>query len=186
MTCQSERIVGVVLVLMSGYAFAGGPFGDVPQAMMVANIVASPVEVVPPIPEPRRYFEQQRYAMEYQGDRGKPFYAQMENYYSVDLARDTQLGTAKALVSSGPEFAPVSEPGANAAAQSASNALRMGPSTTPQISIVQMNSSVLSIGQSPQRRLSLTVDNWVFSGTARVAILHSHDTGATLIVKRRY
>ncbi|MGF6259487.1 hypothetical protein QFZ96_007101 [Paraburkholderia youngii] len=186
MTCQSERIVGVVLVLMSGYAFAGGPFGDVPQAMMVANIVASPVEVVPPIPEPRRYFEQQRYAMEYQGDRGKPFYAQMENYYSVDLARDTQLGTAKALVSSGPEFAPVSEPGANAAAQSASNALRMGPSTAPQISIVQMNSSVLSIGQSPQRRLSLTVDNWVFSGTARVAILHSHDTGATLIVKRRY
>ncbi|MGF6445973.1 hypothetical protein QF002_006849 [Paraburkholderia youngii] len=186
MTCQNERIVGVVLVLMSGYAFAGGPFGDVPQAMMVANIVASPVEVVPPIPEPRRYFEQQRYAMEYQGDRGKPFYAQMENYYSVDLARDTQLGTAKALVSSGPEFAPVSEPGANAAAQSASNALRMGPSTAPQISIVQMNSSVLSIGQSPQRRLSLTVDNWVFSGTARVAILHSHDTGATLIVKRRY
>ncbi|MGF6484917.1 hypothetical protein FSB08_12925 [Paraburkholderia sp. JPY432] len=186
MTCQSERIVGVVLVLMSGYAFAGGPFGDVPQAMMVANIVASPVEVVPPIPEPRRYFEQQRYAMEYQGDRGKPFYAQMENYYSVDLARDTQLGTAKALVSSGPEFAPVSEPGANAAAQSASNALRMGPSTAPQISIVQMNSSVLSIGQSPQRRLSLTVDNWVFSGTARVAVLHSHDTGATLIVKRRY
>ncbi|MEX3787715.1 hypothetical protein [Paraburkholderia sp. BR14374] len=176
----------MVLVLMSGYAFAGGPFGDVPQAMMVANIVASPVEVVPPIPEPRRYFEQQRYAMEYQGDRGKPFYAQMENYYSVDLARDAQLGTAKALVSSGPEFAPVSEPGANAAAQSASNALRMGPSTAPQISIVQMNSSVLSIGQSPQRRLSLTVDNWVFSGTARVAILHSHDTGATLIVKRRY
>ncbi|MGF6837503.1 hypothetical protein QF001_001370 [Paraburkholderia youngii] len=186
MTCQNERIVGVVLVLMSGYAFAGGPFGDVPQAMMVANIVASPVEVVPPIPEPRRYFEQQRYAMEYQGVRGQPFYAQMENYYSVDLARDTQLGTAKALVSSGPQFAPVSEPGANAAAQSASNALRMGPSTAPQISIVQMNSSVLSIGQSPQRRLSLTVDNWVFSGTARVAILHSHDTGATLIVKRRY
>ncbi|MEM5294933.1 hypothetical protein VSR82_11370 [Burkholderia sp. JPY481] len=179
----------MVLVLMSGYAFAGGPFGDVPQAMIVANIVASPVEVVPPIPEPRRYFEQQRqqrYAMEYQGDRGKPFYAQMENYYSVDLARDVQLGTAKAPVSFGPAFAPLSEPGANAAAQSASNSLRMGPSTAPQISIVQMNGSVLSIGQSPQRRLSLTVDNWVFSGTARVAILHSHDTGATLIVKRRY
>jgi hypothetical protein len=186
MTCQNERIVGVVLVLMSGYAYAGGPFGDVPQAMMVANIVASPVEVVPPIPEPRRYFEQQRYAMEYQGDRGKPFYPQMENYYSVDVARDVRPGTAKALVSSGPQFAPASEPGANAAAQNASNPLHLGPSTAPQVSIVQMNSSVLSIGASPQRRLSLTIDDWVFSGTARVAVLHSHDTGATLIVKRRY
>ncbi|MBB5443944.1 MULTISPECIES: hypothetical protein [unclassified Paraburkholderia] len=186
MTCQNERIVGALLVLMSGYAFAGGPFGDVPQAMMVANIVASPVEVVPPIPEPRRYFEQQRYAMEYRGDQGKPFFAQMENYYSVDVTRDAQLGTAKALMSSGPEFAPVSEPGAKAVAQNASNPLHLGPSTAPQLSIVQMNSSVLSIGASPQRRLSLTIDNWVFSGTARVAILHSHDTGATLIVKRRY
>ncbi|MBC8722316.1 hypothetical protein F6X37_12110 [Paraburkholderia sp. 31.1] len=186
MTCQNERIVGAVLVLMSGYAFAGGPFGDVPQAMMVANIVASPVEVVPPIPEPRHYFEQQRYAMEYHGDQGKPFFAQMENYYSVDVTRDVQLGTAKALVSSGPEFAPVSEPGAKPAAQNASNPLQLGPSTAPQLSIVQMNSSVLSIGESPQRRLSLTIDDWVFSGTARVAVLHSHDTGATLIVKRRY
>ncbi|WP_233856049.1 hypothetical protein [Paraburkholderia sp. HD33-4] len=189
MTCQNERIVGVVLVVMSGYAFADGPLGEVPQAMMVANIVASPVEVVPPIPEPRRYFEQQRqqhYAMEYQGDRGKPLHPQMENYYSVDVTRDVRLGTSKALASSGPEFAPASEPGAKAAVQDAANPLGLGASTAPQLSIVQLNGSSLSIGQSPQRRLSLTVDDWVFSGTARVAVLHSHDTGATLIVKRRY
>lgn len=186
MTCQNERIVGAVLIVMSGYAYAGGPFGDAPEPMMVANIVASPVEVVPPIPEPRHYFEQQRYAMEYQRDQSEPFYAQMQNFYSVDVTRDVQLGNAKPLVSSGPEFAPVSEPGAKAAAQDASNPMHLGPSTAPQVSIVQMNSSVLSIGQSPQRRLSLTVNDWVFTGTARVAILHSHDTGATLIVKHGF
>jgi hypothetical protein len=187
MTCQNERIVGAVLVLMSSYAFAGGPVGDVPEAMMVANIVAPPpVEAVPPIPEPRHYFEQQRYAMQYQGSQGKPFYAQMENYYSVDVTHDARLGSAKALAASGPEFAPVSEPGAKTAAQDASNPLHLGPYTGPQVSIVQMNGSALSIGQSPQRRLSLTIDDWVFSGTARVAILHSHDTGATLIVKHGF
>jgi hypothetical protein len=186
MTCQNERIVGALFVVLSGYAYAGGPSGDAPVAMMVANIVASPVEVVPPIPEPRRYFEQQRFAMEYQGDRGKPFYAQVDNFYSVDVTHDVGLGSAKALVSSGPQFAPVSEPGAQGAAQNAANPLHLGPSTAPQLSIVQMNGSVLSIGQSPQRRLSLTVNDWVFSGTARVAILHSHDTGATLIVKHGF
>ncbi|APA87624.1 hypothetical protein BJG93_19315 [Paraburkholderia sprentiae WSM5005] len=188
MTCQNERVVGAIFIVMSGYAFAGGPTGDAPEPMMMmmANIVASPVEVVPPIPEPRHYFEQQRYAMEYQGDQGEPFYPQMQNFYSVDVTRDVQLGTAKALASSGPEFAPVSEPGARTAAQDASNPLHLGPSTAPQVSIVQMNSSVLSIGASPQRRLSLTINDWVFSGTARVAILHSHDTGATLIVKHRF
>ncbi|EEA02665.1 hypothetical protein BH160DRAFT_1970 [Burkholderia sp. H160] len=187
MTCQNERIVGALLIVMSGYAFAGGPVGDAPVGMIVANIVASPVEVVPPIPDTRHYLEQQqRYAMEYQGDQGKPFYAQIENFYSVDVTRDVRPGTTKALASSGPEFAPMSERGEQAAAQDASNPLHLGPSTAPQISIVQMNGSVLSIGASPQRRLSLTVNDWVFSGTARVAILHSHDTGATLIVKHRF
>ncbi|MGF6963639.1 hypothetical protein OKW43_000644 [Paraburkholderia sp. WC7.3g] len=186
MACQNERVVGAICIVMSGYAFAGGPTGDAPERMMVANIVASPVEVVPPIPEPRHYFEQRRYAMEYQGDQGKPFYPQMQNFYSVDVTRDVQLATAKALASSGPEFAPVSESGARAAAQDATNPLHLGPSTGPQVSIVQMNGSVLSIGASPQRRLSLTINDWVFSGTARVAILHSHDTGATLIVKHRF
>lgn len=187
MTCQNERIVVALFIVMWGNAYAGGPTGDAPAGMMVANIVPSPVEVVPPIPEPRHYFEQQRFVMEYQGDHGKPFYAQIDNFYSVDLTHDVHPGGApKSLASAGPQFAPVSEPGADAAAKDASNTLLIGPYTGPQISIVQMNGSVLSIGQSPQRRLSLTVDQWVFSGTARVAVLHSHDTGATLIVKRRF
>ncbi|MCC8403115.1 hypothetical protein LJ655_14665 [Paraburkholderia sp. MMS20-SJTN17] len=187
MTCRIERIVGALFVVMSSYAYAGGPFGDAPEKMMVANIVASPVEVVPPIPEPRHYLEQQqRYAMEYRRDQGKPFYAQIENFYSVDVTRDVRPGTSKSLASAGPQFAPVSESDAQAAARDASNPLHLGPSTGPQLSLVQMNGSVLSIGQSPQRRLSLTVNDWVFSGTARVAILHSHDTGATLIVKHGF
>jgi hypothetical protein len=156
--------------------------------MVVANIVPMPVEVVPPIPEPRRYFQQQRYAMEYQAKQGKPFYEQIENFYSSDLKRDVRFrggGGAAALEGDGVGGdVSVSVPAAGA--RQDANPLHFTSATGPQLSIVQMNGSTLSIGASPQRRLSLIVDDWVFTGTARVAIFHSHDTGATLIVKRKF
>jgi hypothetical protein len=182
MTCPNERIVGAMLFMLSGYALAGGLTSDSPETMVVANIVPMPVEVVPPIPEPRRYFQQQRYAMEYQATQGKPFYAQIENFYSANLKRDFRLdegkGTAPLGVDAG--FAPAAD------AKQQANSLHFTSATGPQLSIVQMNGSTLSIGASPQRRLSLIVDDWVFTGTARVAIFRSHDTGATLIVKRKF
>ncbi|NML30428.1 hypothetical protein [Paraburkholderia antibiotica] len=187
MTCPNERIVAAIFFVLSGSAVAGGLAGDAPAPMIVANIVALPVEVVPPIPEPQRYFQQQRYAMEYQSIQDKPFYAQIENFYSADVTHDVRLGGAKALASSGPQFAPVFESEAAVGdAQHTVNPLRLSAATGLQLSIVQMNGSTLSIGSSPQRRLSLTIDDWVFSGTARVAILHSHDTGATLIVRHGF
>ena len=79
MTCLSERIVGAIFFLLSGYAFAEGLVIGSPEAMTVANIAPLPVEVVPPIPEPQRYM--QRYEMESQPDQGKPFYAQIEAFY---------------------------------------------------------------------------------------------------------
>ncbi|MCC8396121.1 hypothetical protein LJ656_26380 [Paraburkholderia sp. MMS20-SJTR3] len=220
MTCPNERIVGAIFVVLSGSAFAGGPVFDSPQPMIVANIVAVPAEVVPRIPEPKRYFQQQRYAMEYQSNHDKPFYAQIENFYSADVTHDVRLSESKPLVSSTVQFLPVSGAGFDPAfeagmapgsageagsvsgadgdggaasgtvsgpvSKQASTAVHFTSGTGPQISIVQMNSSTLSIGASPQRRLSLTVDDWVFTGTARVALLRSHDTGATLIVKKKY
>ncbi|OLL31540.1 hypothetical protein BTH42_11415 [Burkholderia sp. SRS-W-2-2016] len=224
MTCPNERIVGAIFVVLSGSAFADGPAFDAPQPMIVANIAAVPVEVVPPIPEPQRYFQQQRYAMEYQSKQDKPFYAQIENFYSADVTHDVRLSESKPLVSSTVQFLPVSGVGFDPAfeagmapgsvsgsgsgagsvagsdgeggaasgtvsgpvSKQAARSVHFTSGTGPQISIVQMNSSTLSIGASPQRRLSLTVDDWVFTGTARVALLRSHDTGATLIVKKKY
>jgi hypothetical protein len=133
---------------------------------------ASAREGVPPIPEPQRYL--QRYEMEYQSDQGKPFYAQIENFYSTQVTHDFRFGAGKATPT--PEAAP----------QQASNYLNLGPSTAPQLSMVQLPNATLTLGTQPQRRLSLIVNDWVFSGTARVAVLHSHDTGATLSVRHGF
>jgi hypothetical protein len=54
------------------------------------------------------------------------------------------------------------------------------------ISLVDLPNTTLVIGAQPQRRLSVTVDQWVFSATARLAILHSHSTGATVTVRRGF
>jgi hypothetical protein len=172
MTCLSERIVGAIFFLLSGYAFAGGLVGDSPAEVTIASIAPLPVRGVPPIPEPQRYL--QRYEMEYQSDQGKPFYAQIENFYSTQVTHDFRFGVGKATPT--PEAAP----------QQASNYLNLGPSTAPQLSMVQLPNATLTLGTQPQRRLSLIVNDWVFSGTARVAVLHSHDTGATLSVRHGF
>ncbi|SOE69574.1 hypothetical protein SAMN05446635_3577 [Burkholderia sp. OK233] len=168
MTCLNERIVGAIFLILNGYAFAGGLATDPPEEMTVASIAPLPETVVPPIPEPQRYLL--RYEMEYQSDQGKPFYAQIDNFYSTQATHDFQFGAGNATPT--PEAAP----------QQASSYLNLGPSTAPQLSIVQLPNATLTLGAQPQRRLSLTVNDWVFSGTARVAVLHSHDTGATLSV----
>lgn len=172
MTCLNERMVGAVLFMLSGFAFADGLVIDSPEDITVANIAPLPVEVVPPIPEPQRYLH--RYEMEYQSNQGGPFYAQIENFYRAQMTHDFRFGAAKAMPA--PEVAP----------QPASNYLHLGPSTAPTLSIVEVPHTTLTLGAQPQRRLSLTVNDWVFSGTARVAVLHSHDTGATLTVRHGF
>ncbi|CAB3720376.1 hypothetical protein LMG24238_04840 [Paraburkholderia sediminicola] len=169
MTCLNERIVGAIFLVLNGYAFAGGVATDLPEAMTVANIAPLPETVAPPIPEPQRYLH--RYEMEYQSDQGKPFYAQVDNFYSTQAIREFRFGAGSAATPT-PEAAP----------QQTSSYLNLGPSTAPQLSIVQLPNTTLTLGAQPQRRLSLSVNDWVFSGTARVAVLHSHDTGATLSV----
>ena len=172
MTCLNETIAGAVLFMLSGYVLAGDLVIDAPVEMTVANIAPMPVTAVAPIPEPQRYL--QRYEMEYQPNQGTPFYSQIENFYSATVTHEVRLGDGKAVL------APAETPSL------AAGYLRMGPSTGPQISIIQLSSPALSLGSQPQRRLSLTVDDWVFTGTARLAILHSHDSGATLTVRHGF
>ena len=172
MTCLSERIVGVIVCLASGYAFADGFTVDSPEVMTVANIAPLPVELVPPIPQPQRYLY--RYVMESQPNQGNPFHAQIEDFYSAPVTHDFRFGAGKATLT--PEQMP----------HQASNSLNPGASSAPQLSIVQLQNTTLTTAAQPERRLSLTVNNWVYSATARVAVLHSHNTGATLSVRHRF
>ncbi|BCF98112.1 hypothetical protein PPGU19_026810 [Paraburkholderia sp. PGU19] len=172
MTCLNERIAGIVFFVLSGYAFADGLIINSPEEMTVANLEPMPMELVPPIPEPLRYLH--RYEMEFQASQGRPYYGQLEGFYSAQVTHEVRFGTGRAI--------PMPEP----AAQQASNFLHPGQSTAPQLSIVELPNPTLTLRAQPQRRLSLTVDDWVFSGTARVAVLGSHNTGATLSVRHGF
>ncbi|HKT97789.1 MAG TPA: hypothetical protein VJS30_14835 [Paraburkholderia sp.] len=172
MACLNERIVGAVCLLLSGYAFADGPIADAPEEMMVASIAPVPVEVVPPIPGPQSYLH--RYEFQYQAEQHAPFDTQLRDFYSVQITQDYRFGAGKKD----------SAPGV--AQQQPSNPLHLGGPPPPALAITQLPDTTLSIGAQPRRRLSLTVDDWVFSATARVAILHSHSTGATLSVRRGF
>ncbi|MBP0596044.1 hypothetical protein J8I87_41850 [Paraburkholderia sp. LEh10] len=171
MTCLRERIVGAIFFLLSGFAYGDGVAG-VSEEMTVANIARLPMEIVPPIPEPQRYLY--RYEMESQSTQGAPFYAQVKDFYSAPLTHDFRFGGGEAALT--PDPAP----------RQAANVLPIGPSTAPQLSIVQLPNTTLTLRAQPQRRLSLIVDDWVFSATARLAVLRSHDTGATFSVRHGF
>jgi hypothetical protein len=172
MTCLNERVVGAIFFSLSGLAFAGDFVVNAPEEMTLANIAPPPAEFIAPIPEPQRYLHS--YEMESAPDQAGPFYSQIENFYSAEMPHEFRFGGSKAT------------PAPQGAAQSTSNYLHLGPSTAPQLSIVELPNAALSLGSEPQRRLSLTVNDWVFSATARVAVLHSHTTGATLLVRHGF
>ncbi len=176
MTCLNERIVGAIIFMLSGYALADGIETDAPVAMTLANIAPTmPMEVGSSIPEPQRYIY--RYEMAYQKAQGAPPDTQFDNFYSAQIEHEYHFADAAAAAGATP---------ANAPGQPAQAYLHMGPSTAPQLSIIQIPNSTLTLGAQPQRRLSLIVNDWVFSGTARIAVLRSHDTGATLTVRHGF
>ena len=172
MTCLNERVVGAMFFMVSGVAFAGEFVIHSPEEMTVANIAPPPAEFIAPIPEAQHYLR--AFEMESSPKQGDPFYTQIENFYSVEVPHEFRLGAAP------------DSPAPGGPAKTASNYLYMGPSTAPQLSIVQLPNATLTLGSQPQRRLSLTVNDWVFSGTARIAVFHSHTTGVTLLVRHGF
>jgi hypothetical protein len=158
--------------MLSGFAFAGDPSGNLPEEMKVSNIAPMPMEVLAPIPEPQRYI--QRYAMQYQSNQRASNDTRFENFYSAEVLHDFHYGAA-ADASSAPQLS----------AQAVSDYLHL-QTATAQLSLVDLPNTTLTLRAQPQRRLSLTVDQWVFSATARIAIFHSHSTGATVSVRRGF
>lgn len=171
MACLSERIAGAIFSLPGGFALAGGPAADPPRAMTIVSIVPMPMNMAPSIPEPQGYGN--HYVMEYQPAQAHQSFASVENFYGVPLKQGLRFGIGAALTF-------------GARHSQTSSYLQMGASTASRFSLVQLSNATLTLGAQPQRRLSLTVDDWVFSAAAHIAILHSHDTGATLSVRHGF
>ena len=167
MTCLTERIVCAIFLALGESAFAEGIAFDPSEAMTVANIAPLPVEPLPSIPDPQRYV---RNEMEFRTTQETLNETKESVFYSAQIAHEFRIGMAA------PE----------AARQQPTPFLRQDPSTAPKLSIVELPNATLTVRAQPQRRLSLTVDDWVFSATARIAVLHSHNTGMTLSVRHGF
>lgn len=172
MTCLNERVAGAIFLLLSGYAYAEGVVADPSEAMTVANISPMPADLASPIPEPQHYLSP--YVIEYRSEPAGAFNAGSADFYSARIPERFRFGTAQI------PLAPRSVPKQDL------KFLGTDPSAPPQLSIVQLPDPTVEIGAQPQRRLSLTVNDWVFSATARVAMLHSHQTGATISVRHGF
>jgi hypothetical protein len=170
MTCLTERIVCAMLLALGESAFAQSIAFDSSEAMTVANIAPMPVEPLPSIPEPQRYV---RNEMEFRTNQQTLNETKGSVFYSAEIAHEFRIGT----------IAPVTP---EASKQQPPSFLRQDPSTAPKLSIVELPNATLTVRAQPQRRLSLTVDDWVFSATARIAVLHSHNTGMTFNVRHGF
>jgi hypothetical protein len=168
----NERTVSAIFLALSGYAFAGDVVIESHEEMTVANVAPLVVEPLSSIPEPQQFLRDQ---IEFRTSEEKSYYVQSEVFYSAQITHGLHIGAGKSRSMPEP-----TEP------RQVTPFLHSGPSTAPQISILQPSNTTLALGTQPQRRLSLTVDDWVFSATARVAILHSHSTGMTFSVRHGY
>ncbi|MBN3756515.1 hypothetical protein G3N95_26510 [Paraburkholderia sp. Tr-20389] len=167
-----EKVVGAIFLALSGYSFASDLVTESYEEMTVANVAPLVVESLPSIPEPQQFLRDQ---IEFRTSEEKSFYVQSEIFYSAQITHGIHIGADKNISMS-----------ESTASRQAAPFLHSGPSTAPQFSILQPANTTLALGTQPQRRLSLTVDDWVFSATARVAILHSHNTGMTFSVRHGY
>ncbi|WP_283150573.1 hypothetical protein [Silvimonas soli] len=167
MSCLSERIVDAVFFMLSGYAFADGIVIESPREVTIANIVPPPVTIARANSEPG-YLH--RSELEYRVTQGKPFYVQAENFYNAQFAHDFPIAPAGKAAPS------------TAAGQQTPNYFHMGTSTAPQLMLAQSSNPTSPFGPQPQRRLSLIVSDWAFSGSARV----THNKGATLTVRHSF
>ncbi|WP_150611382.1 hypothetical protein [Pandoraea terrigena] len=75
---------------------------------------------------------------------------------------------------------------AETAARPTKHYLKIGPSTAPQLSLVQWANTDDKLGTEPKRGLSLKTEDWTVSASARIPLLRSHELGATIYVKRRF
>jgi len=195
MTCLNETIVGAMLLSLGGFAFAGGPGTDSSEGMMMANIAPTLPETAAMAPEPRRYLhhfettpQQPPPAVANQGPALFPYapsVARVEetvgSAYVVQPEYDVRHLTASPPASTGP-LGPLGQ----TAEQANAGLLHGLPSSVAQVSIVQWNNEDSKLGSNPTRGLQVRTDDWTVSASARVALFRSHDTGATVYVRRRF
>ncbi|WP_301236289.1 hypothetical protein [Pandoraea cepalis] len=187
MTCLGKWMIGACVVTLSGVAIAEGANSGSSEQMMLANVGPGPLPIHVPQPPPpvsvaavpavrvTLYpFGREGPEPTAQADDSAFLYTRIESINSALPTADN--GHVDWIDTS------TSEP----AARPTHSYLKIGPSTAPQLSLVQWANTDDKLGSDPKRGLSLKTEDWTFSASARVPLLRSHDFGATIYVKRRF
>lgn len=181
MSCLNETLVGAVCVMLSGLALADGLATDASVPITMANLSPLPVERRVSIPEPQQYIQRDLDQARAQAPTDYPFAvnapvqsAEFDDVYGVPVARNALMAPLPG------------KSAADAAKQAGGNFLEMGPNMSPKLSLIEQVNQYDQLGSKPQRRLSLTMDKWSFSATAKVAIFRQQTTEATFYVKRKF
>jgi len=175
-------LAGAILCVLSVPAWAEGVSDAASINMVVASIAPiTPVDIVPPIPEPRQYVF--HYEMQYSPNRIAGGTIDQSAWYAVPITGGE------------PHFNPDPAPqyrGYRQAfrpqeqAQPAHDDMGAIAPSTPLIDMFQLTDDDSQSRSHPDRRLAMVLDEWRVSASAHIPISHSRDGGATIRLKRKF
>jgi hypothetical protein len=178
---EPSLIAGAVCLALSGMAWAGG-VADVPYSnLLIASIAPNtPIEVVPPIPEPSQYIF--HYAMEYSSYREAAAAFNPSGFYAAPVTANEPFRPKATLDLQG------YQQGLKLQAQplAAGHDLGKMTPTTALIDRFQLTDDASSDPDHPHRRLAVMINDWRVSASARLPFSHPHDAGASVNVQHKF
>lgn len=175
---------GALLCLLTVPAWAEDAAGAASLDIVVASLGPSaPVEVVPPIREPRQYVFHND--VQYSPDRRAGETFGPPDYYAAPAVPVTeavrfQAASAPLDVGYRQPFAPRTR------AAPARNDLGSVAPSASLIDRLQLTDDDTLSPLHPQRRLAVMVDEWRVSASAHIPLSHAHDAGATVTLRRNF
>lgn len=178
---EPRIIAGAVCFALSGIAWAGdvadGAYGNL---LIAAVAPITPIEVVPPIPEPSQYIF--HYAMQYSSYRSAAEAFNPSDFYSAPVAAGEPFKRRAVQLYQGSQqaFKPRAQP------LSAGHALGAVTPSTSLIDMFQLTDDTSDAPSHPHRRLAVMINDWRVSASAHIPLTHAHDAGATVNVQHKF
>ena len=187
MTCLGKWMIGACVLTLSGVAIADGADSGSSEQMILANVGPAPLPIqvpqppapvsvaaVPAVPVTLYPFGREGPDTTERADDDAFLYTRID---AINHAVPTENNRHVDWINTSSE-----EP----VERAERSYLVIGPSTAPQLSLVQWSNNNDKLGSEPKRGLSLKTEDWTVSASARVPLLRSRELGATVYVKRRF
>lgn len=182
---EPRWIAGAVCFALGVAAWAeGAPDGSSGSVLVAAIAPPPPTEVLSPMPEPSQYVY--RYEMQYSSYQGMASALKPSDFYAVPFGVSSPLDV-RAAQPAGTRPQAQATFRQQAQPQETGNAFNTVAPSASLIDMFQLSDDpATSTPAHPQRRLALLIDDWRVSASAHIPLMHAHDTGATISVRRGF